>query len=734
LLVECDFAGVIGASTETEGQAMAEINNQISGDVYFSTVIQGGDNLTIQLPRQTPEALHGLPPVSPVFTGRDVALAFLLAQLSPSPPGGPVSVVTAVSGLAGVGKTELSLQGARIAQSRGWFSGGALFVDLFGYDSERRLSPAEVLEQFLRALGVPGEQIPPGPQERNRLYTSILAFHARAGRRLLVVLDNASSHEQVRPLLPTDEMTRTIVTSRHTLALLHARQLDLDVLESQASVDLVDQAVRVARADDHRVAADPESAVAVAMSCAGLPLALRIVAALLIDRPSLRLREMAVDLSDEKSRLETMQYDDAAVQAAFQLSYRSLSDGQARLFRLMSLNPGPDLSAEAALVLADLDPRAGRRELEGLARAHLVDRRPASRWRMHDLVRLFSAGLAQPDPERHAAQERLYGWYAQSVNAADTVMRPGRVRPALTTAANGRPVAFPSRNEAFAWCEVEEANLVAAVQEGASAGFGHLVWSIPLSMWGFLTQTQSWDRWMEAHRVAAAAAGESGAGSGQAWLLNNSATGYRILGRRADSEAAFADGLRLRRELGDLHGQADSLKDMAVAARLWHDYDEALRLSHETLEILARLPEPDRSGTASTLDTIGVCLANLGRLDEAAEATSRALAIWADLDGHRDDRAWARCMMIMADIARRRRDDDQAIASYVESLEVFERIRDEWDEADAARKLGAIFAETGRPNDARSHWKRARDRFRKLGDWNAVQELDLALDSQGPET
>jgi tetratricopeptide (TPR) repeat protein len=287
---------------------------------------------------------------------------------------------------------------------------------------------------------------------------------------------------------------------------------------------------------------------------------------------------------------------------------------------------------------------------------------------------------------------------------------------------------FPDRNGALAWCEAEQPNLVAVVHNGVSEGMGHLVWTIPLSMWGFLTQTLSWDQWIEAHQVAADAAGRCGAHSGQGWLLNNLGTGYRAIDQPERSRAAFAAGLDVRRGLGDLHGQADSLKDMAMTARVWEDWEEALRLSHEALDVMARLTVPDRSGKAAALDTIAVSLAHLDRLDEAAEAAAGALFIWDDLDGRRDDRAWARCKLLHAGIARARAEYGQSIGHCLEAREVFERINDTRDEAEALRTLGELYLATDDPAAARVHWRRAVELFEGLGDTAAVEALtrDLA--------
>jgi tetratricopeptide (TPR) repeat protein len=599
---------------------------------------------------------------------------------------------------------------------------------MFGYDPVRRVEPGQALEGFLRALGVPGEHIPPQMQDRSRLYTSILATYARQGRRLLVIIDNASGHEQVRPLLPADGLTGAIVTSRHTLGMLDARLLDLNVLSPEDAIDLLSQALCLARPEDRRLLDSPEDTRRLAELCGGLPLALRIIAALLAHDPDRSVPEVAADLLAESRMLAGMSYGDRAVRAAFELSYRVLDLGQGRLFRLMSLNPGPDISSQAVGVVAELGNRLVRRELEGLARAHLIERGVAyGRWRMHDLVRSFANDLASLDPERPAALEKLFAWYAHSVNVADVAMRPGRIRPDIGAYAGAPLAAFQDRNAALTWCTAEQANLVATVLSGESERLGHLIWSIPLSMWGFLTQTEAWNDWIEAHYAAARAAQQCGALAGRGWLLNNLGTGYRALGRQQESRSAFAAGLKVRRELGDLHGQADSLKDMAMAARIWGEFDDALRLSQETLEIIERGRLPDRSGRASTLDTIAVCLTRLGHLSEAAEAAAQALAIWEDVGGTRDDRGWARTKMLQSDIARQQGSLDHAVAGYQTALAVFEQIDDVWDQADVLRRLGSFFAQTEAVPTALGYLERARECYERLGAKDQAEELALEI-------
>ena len=448
--------------------------NEISGGIFFSAVIQG-QNITVHLPREVTTARYGFPARSPIFTGRQQDLEETLGVLAPleADPqeiaGAPVCVV-AIAGMPGIGKTELAVQAARAAWLRkGWFSGGALFTDMMGYDPGRRREPAEALDGLLRALGMPGENIPAFEQDRARLYASVLAKYAEEGQRILVVIDNASSAEQVKPLLPTDEATRAIVTSRDDLGMAGTRLVNLGVLTCEESVEVLDRALRAAHPGDPRVTDAPDAAAKIADLCAGLPLALQIIAALLAEDPGRSLPAMAADLAAAASPLEEMQIGERAVRAAFDLSYQRLDPQRARLFRLLPVNSGPDILIASTAALAGTDSATTRHDLETLARAHLIERTtPHSnyrRWRMHDLLRLYAQELSGAHAEtdgRERARDRLLDYYLHMVDAADTHLR----------ALPGAPVTtgFTDRESALAWLDAERANLVAAVNMAAAAG------------------------------------------------------------------------------------------------------------------------------------------------------------------------------------------------------------------------------------------------------------------------
>ena len=422
-----------------------------------------------------PVALAQLPPLAAGFTGREAELAQVAALLDPAADAGAV-VVSAVAGLAGVGKTSLAVHAAHAARSSGWFPGGVLFIDLHGYD-ESPVLPGQALDALLRALGVPGEDIPEGTEQRAGLYRSALA---QIGDPVLVVADNASSEAQVRPLLPGPGPHRVVVTSRHTLAGLGARLLDVTVLGQAAAVELLDKAVRAGRPGDDRIGGDPGAAVRLAESCAGLPLALQVTAALLVADPALAAAELAADLADEVRRLAALRYDDGSgvsapsVAAAFELSYRQLDEDAARLFRLLPAAPGPDVSTGAAAELAGWPADRARAVIGRLVRAHLVE--PGGergRWRMHDLLRLYARQVPDTSPEElEQAVSRLLAWYLRYARAADQHLR----------ALAGTPVPgeFTGRDAALAWLDAERPGLVAAVTVAAAVGRREEAMRLPL--------------------------------------------------------------------------------------------------------------------------------------------------------------------------------------------------------------------------------------------------------------
>ncbi|MFD7454576.1 ATP-binding protein [Kitasatospora sp. NPDC059827] len=711
------------------------VRNEISGGIFFSAVIQGG-TVNVTLPPTVTPALFGLPAAPAAFTGREDDLARLLAglapptvptptptlTLTPAPapapaPGadpGPATAVTAVVGLGGVGKTALVLQAAtRALADPGWFPGGVLFVDLFGYDPERRVPPELALDGFLRALGLPEVHIPPALQDRARLYRSVLTAFAEQGRRILVVLDNASGAGQVEPLLPADGRTAVLVTSRDALD-LDARRHQVEPLDPAASVALLDRAIRTARGtDDARVTDSPADAAAVAELCAGLPLALRIVAALLADFPGRPLSSVREDLESTDDRLDVLGRRDRAVRAAFNLSYDRLGDEHARTFRLLSLNPGPDLSTEAATHLTEQSRIRTELLLQDLARAHLIEAgRIWGRWRLHDLVRLYAVerGRSRADADRRgAARTRLFDHYVTGAREADQHFEvPPREHP-------GR---FPRRTDALAWLDAEHRNLLATVLTAAPDAPGTAV-ALTLLLSRFLHQRRHFDHMLlvaEAARPVGVASGDPVAA---ARTLNMQGTALRELGRYEECAAAHRQAAAEHRALGDDRFEAASLSLLGLALDRLGRPEEAVDIHRRAVRLLQAVGE--RRDEAVVRDNLGAALQSLDRAAEAVEEHRRAAELHhelADRYGEADSLNNLGAALLAVDRC------DEAVRTLRQAVAANHGREAPRAEADALHNLGQALWESGEADEAVDHLRRAVALRHELGD-RAGESSDL---------
>ncbi|GAA2707321.1 MULTISPECIES: tetratricopeptide repeat protein [Streptomyces] len=735
------------------------MHNDISGGVFFNTVVQG-QNVTLQLPRELPPHLTGMPDPSPAFTGRGADLAFLKDVLRPRPPGDGAPRVCSVAGLPGVGKTELVRQAAWYAwREQDWFPGGVLFIDLFGYDAERRLTPERALGSLLRALGVTDEHLPADLQDRARLYRSVLAAYADQGRRLLVVLDNAGSSDQARPLLSGDPRIPVLVTSRHTLTGLGARLYDLSVLDETAAVDLLAGAVRQARGeDDTRVADDPGAAARLARLCGHLPLALRIVAALLAELPSRPLASMAGALEDGRSRLERLTSEDATVRAAFALSYAHLRPDQARLFRLLSLNPGPDLSTEAAARLADTDPHAAEELLRALARGHLLEAGATyGRWRMHDLMRLYAAELGEAHGTEDAAAralERLLQHYVTTARAA-----AGH----LAHDSEPHPL-FPTRNQALTWLDDERINLIAVATTAGALGASPVPLMLFESLGEYFSLRRHFDDWLGLGAVAMSAARAMEWPLALAGVLNNISVPMRHLRRFEEAVSLIELAADLYRQIDDRSGEAGALSNLGLVLGETRRFDEAITVLEKAIAIhretgelrsegialtnlglvlqdLRRFPEAievhrrdaaicarigDRRGEALALNNLGAVLRHEGLLDEAAEALIRAQGILHELG---DVHGEAQTLTNLGLVRSRQGRSEESLDAQRRAVEAFRACHAPHSEANALGNLGLSLIRAGRNEEALAPLEEAVVRYRELADRNAEGRILVNLAS-----
>ena len=475
-----------------------------------------------------------LPRDVPGFTGREGELD-RLAGLA----GGGSVVVTAIGGTAGVGKTALAVHAAHGLLPE--FPDGHLYADLRGYTTGQvPAGPSEVLEVFLRRLGVSGKEVPVSVEERSGLLRQLLA-----SRRVLMLLDNAATEGQVRPLLPGAGRSLVIVTSRSVLPGLEADdRIDLDVLSEAEAVGLLAGLI-----GPDRAATEPETVAEVAGLCGRLPLALRIAGQLLATHPAWPVAKLAGMLAGEQDRLARLAAGDLQVRPAFEVSYAQLAEGDARLFRLLGLHPGPDFTVAAAASLAGTDPEEAGRVLVRLAEAHLVTEHAAGRFGMHDLLRLFARTTCQEadgQADREAAEARLVGYYVDLAGTLDSCVHP-ELRSAAARAAEQGGVPLPSMREALALFGAERPGLLAAVGLAAQRGWDEQVLRLAENTGRSLGVLRYLDDLLAVREAELAAARRAGNTRVEGRALNDLGEAYRELRR-------FEEAGLLRAGAGDQAG------------------------------------------------------------------------------------------------------------------------------------------------------------------------------------
>jgi len=677
--------------------------------------------------RQPPAAPAQLPPAVPAFTGRGAELALLdrvLAAASSGPdaagPGaagpGAATAIAVVSGTAGVGKTALAVHWAHRASAH--FPGGQLYVNLQGFGpAGSALEPGEVVHGFLEALGVPVNRIPAALQARTALYRSVLA-----GRRILVVLDNARDVQQVRPLLPGSPGCLTLVTSRSQLTGLIAAEgalrVGLDLLPAADARDLLARRVGEARA-----AAEPEAVDDIVAGCARLPLALTVAAAHAAARPGFPLAVVAAELREASSALDPFHADDAStdVRAVFSWSYRALGAPVARLFRLLGLHPGPDVAVAAAASLAALGPDRVRMLLAELARAHLLTEHAPGRYACHDLLRAYAAELAQahePRDARDAATLRLLDHYLHTGHGAAVLLDPyddpltlARAAPQTVTEE------FSTAADAMAWLAAERAGILAAVRLAAATGFETHAWQLAWAVSAFLLRSAAWDELARAERTALEAALRAGDIAGQGHALHGLARGHARSGQFAEAYPCFQDALRHFAATGDHVSQAHVHASLAWVAERQQRPADALGHSLAALDLhhAAGRPGP---GEVMALNDVGYCHALLGNYAEAVAYCERALAATQELG----ERNWeAATWDSLGYIHHRLGDHGRAVSSYERAIGIYRDLADRFNEADSLDHLGDARHDAGDARAARTTWAQALRILTEIGHPDADQ-------------
>jgi DNA-binding SARP family transcriptional activator/Tfp pilus assembly protein PilF len=656
------------------------------------------------------------------FTGRELHVKQLCNLLTggrgdDNPGAVPVGLV---AGAGGLGKTTLAIHAAH--RMRSHYPDGQLYVDLLG-SGPRPLAPADVLARFLRDLGVDGEHIPVSPEERAALYRTRLN-----GRRMLVLLDNARDAAQVRPLLPGSAACAVIVTSRSRLPdLVGGGLVHLDVLDDSEALTLFSRIVGAQRA-----AAEPDATAELLVACAGLPLAIRIAAARLAARSGWTIRSLADRIGDEHRRLDELKVGDLAVRASFEVSFTSLPGAvapggvaPARAFRMLGLWHGSSIALPAAAALLGDRPDQVADALEFLVDAHLLESPAPDCYSFHDLLRVYAAERALAEEAPHARQDgmnRLVAWYLHTASAADAVVSPHRERVPLDPPPPGcHPLSFTEVTSALDWFRQERGNLVAAARQAAEYGHHDLAWKLPVAAAGCFHRLSYRPEWLTSHLIALDSAQQAADRPAEAWVLNS--LGIVCIQQGMDEAVGYYErALAIRRDLGDLRGQAISSNNLADAYVQLGRTAEALHQFEQTLPLQR---EADyRYGEGITLNNMGEAYLELGRPGEAIGYLEQAHEIFVDIStSHGEDYALHNLGRAYLQLGR----CEEAIASFRRALTVRRAVGDREAEAVTLTFLGRAQRRMGHLDQARESWAAAYAIFEELGNNEQLAALSAQL-------
>ncbi|GAA0821550.1 ATP-binding protein [Streptosporangium amethystogenes subsp. fukuiense] len=619
--------------------------------------------------------------------------------------------VCVIAGTAGVGKTSLALRWAYQVRDR--FPDGQLYINLRGYDPGEPVTARDALHRFLVALGVRAHSVPQDPDAAAALYRSRLA-----GRRVLVVLDNAATPDQVRPLLPGSAGCLTVVTSRNRLSSLAVRdgahRLTLGTLPEPEAVALLRAVTAGYRPED-----DEDKLTELARLCARLPLALRIAAERAVSYPHMRLDDLIADLRDESALWDALSTGDdeeaGAVRTVFAWSYRALPEQAARLFRLLGLHPGPEFGLHAAAALAGLPPSRTRQLLDSLVGAHLLEQAAPDRYQFHDLLRAYAADQAQreePPEEQEVALRRVLDWYLHTADAAQSWISPAEARLELAPPADGtHPLGFSDYNAAVDWSERDHTSLLQAVRAAASTGQDRLTWQLSAVLSNAQSPSTPVADWLAVGRLGLAAAGRLGDRVAEGQLLTELGMGYTRINRLTESLECHRNALAIWRELGDRLGEAHSLNLIGLAHLRTRRLDDAAR--HFEQAAVAFQEQDSAHWEATMLSNLASTHYHAGRLPEAEDAVRRALAAHRSLDNQRGE---GNVLRLMSDLQCERGEVEEAMKSAQAALDIALGLRHHRLEGFWLITLGNAQRADGRFADALGSYHRSATLHRRLGD------------------
>lgn len=601
-----------------------------------------------------------LPADTSSFTGRTTELDRLLCGLDSAST--DIVEISAIDGMAGVGKSAFAIHAAHALAPR--FPDARLFVRLHAHSrTNRPVAPADALESLLLTVGVAPQQIPSGTDERAALWRSHLA-----GRRVLLVLDDATGTDQVLPLLPGSSRCLVLITSRHHLAgLPDASSIQMDVLAPDEATDLF---LRLAGRPELD-AGDPAVAGVVDL-CGRLPLALSIAAGQLKHHHTWTAGDLAAELTEAVDRLAVLHAEDRSVAAAFDLTYRNLDADQRRLFRRLGLHPGPEFDSHAAAALDDADLRATARRLDELYAYHVIEEVTRRRYRLHDLIRSHAQTLANTDPaeQQDAACDRLLDYYLYTAQAARQSLARHGPPPLWSPPAPRHAPDLTATEDAARWMEAERPNLHAATEQAATRRRSRHAVGLPAAMAPFLRDHGHWGQALTLNELAAATARANGDRRAEAGALDALGTVQLRRGRYREAAWNLLDALELCAATGYEHGEAETRVTLAAYYEAVSAYPDALAAAGQALELYSRLQ--DRHGEAETHAYMSGIRCHTADYADAAWHATSALEIQRQIGDRRGEAASLRRLAIVQLLTVGTHD---AVSHALEALDIDHQIR-----------------------------------------------------------
>jgi tetratricopeptide (TPR) repeat protein len=653
-----------------------------------------------------------LPGDIPEFTGRGAELETVIGMVRNGAGGGKPVPICVIEGMPGIGKTAFAVHAAHSLAEH--FPDGQLFMRLHAHTAGRLpVEPADALSALLRETGMAPGDIPEDIDEKENEWRS-----RTAGKRVLLLFDDAASGQQIRPLLPGDGSCAVLITSRRRLEAFAG--LELDGLEP-------DQAVELLARSSGRQDTDLEAAMELVSLAGWLPLAVSLLAGRLRSRPAWVAGDMIEELRAANDRSAKIHAADQSVSAAFDLSYNSLPASRKQFFRRLGLHPGTDIDIYSAAALSDVDLDHALQELDSLYTDHLIQEHGKGRFRFHDLLRDYARALAGTElpGEQDNALRRLCDYYLDAAQAAD--LQLGR-RPAAQDATSPIPASFrrevSSRESASSWMEAERINLQAVIEDSATRGWSYYVASFAAAMAGFLQTSGRWVEAMDIHYKALAVARSDGDLAGEADALNDLGTNQYHGGSYDEAAASHRQARELYHALGNRLGEANALAGLGTVQYLAGNDGAALVSLVQALDLYRALG--NQLGEANSLNRLGAVRLALGDSSEATAAQTAALELFQALGSKTGE---ASALYQLGCIQQDAGDDKRAVTMHMKALKLYGEAGDQLGEANTLSALSDTYISLGNDDLALHYAEKARDLYFIVGGGGIGQaEIDRIRD------